>query len=85
MDEVLERLRRGRRTGDAICGSGRGWLLGARSTLADVVVVPVIVRMADIGLAPCGPTGLPWPAGSAWMRADPAFATTYCQGSLLTC
>ena len=52
MNEALERLRRAAvRMDDAIRQSGGPWLLGARITLADVAIMPVIVRMNDIRLA----------------------------------
>src|SRR5438309_8128183 len=51
MDAALGRLARTlERMGDAIAASGGPWLLGARPTLADVAVMPAIVRMADLGL-----------------------------------
>jgi glutathione S-transferase len=85
MDEALERLRRAvQRMADAIRDSGGPWLLGARISLADVAIMPVIVRMHDIRL------GHLWsdrPAVAEWfeaIRADPAFAPTYYPGSLLT-
>jgi glutathione S-transferase len=59
-------------------------LLGARLTLADVAIMPVIVRMDDIRLAHL------WsdrPVVARWLeaiRADPAFGPTYYTGSLLT-
>ena len=68
----------------AIAGSGGPWLLGTAITLADVAVMPAIVRMADLGLA------------SAWsdlprvarlyheIRAHAGYAPTYYPGSLLT-
>jgi glutathione S-transferase len=85
MNEALDRLRRAAlRMDDAIRESRGPWLLGARLTLADIAIMPVIVRMADIGLARL------WsdrPAVARWLdaiRADPAFAPTYYRGSLLT-
>ncbi|MGH6899425.1 MAG: glutathione S-transferase family protein [Geminicoccaceae bacterium] len=85
MSEALERLRRAVvRMDDAIRQSGGPWLLGARLTLADVAIMPVIVRMNDIRLAHV------WsdlPAVARWLaaiQADPAFRPTYDAGSLLT-
>ncbi len=85
MTEALDRLRRATlRMDDAIRESGGPWLLGARISLADVAIMPVIVRMADIGLAHI------WsdrPALAKWLeaiRADAAFAPTFYPGSLLT-
>lgn len=52
MNEALDRLRRAiARMDDEIRKSGGPWLLGARLTLADVAIMPVIVRMDDIRLA----------------------------------
>jgi glutathione S-transferase len=85
MNEALDRLRRAvARMDDAIRESGGPWLLGARISLADVAIMPVIVRMADIGLAHLWSARL---AVGRWLeaiRADPAFGPTYYTGSLLT-
>jgi glutathione S-transferase len=85
MSEALDRLRRAvARMDDAIRASGGPWLLGETITLADVAIMPVIVRMDDIRLDHA------WaerPAVATWLeaiRADPAFAPTYYPGSLLT-
>jgi glutathione S-transferase len=52
MNEALDRLCRTiARMDDEIRKSGGPWLLGAGLTLADVAIMPVIVRMDDIGLA----------------------------------
>lgn len=85
MDEALDRLRRAlQRMDDTIRESGGPWLLGARIGLADVAIMPVIVRMDDIGLARLWsdrPTVARWLAA---IQADPAVAPTYYEGSLLT-
>jgi glutathione S-transferase len=85
MNEALDRLKRAvARMDAAIAASGGPWLMGADLTLADVAVMPVIVRMADINL---GATWADRPAVAYWLdliRADPVFATTYYRGSLLT-
>src|ERR1700749_4827076 len=50
MDQALGRLRRTYERMDAeIEKSGGPWLLGRDITLADVMVMPAIVRMADLG------------------------------------
>jgi glutathione S-transferase len=84
-NEALDRLRRAvQRMDDAICQSGGPWLLGQHISLADVAIMPVVARMDDIGLARL------WsdrPAVARWfaaIQADPAFAPTYYEGSLLT-
>lgn len=85
MNEALNRLARNIDRMDADIARGGGpFLLGADPTLADISVMPTIVRMDDINLAHM------WedkPAIAAWldaMRAEPAFNPTYYPGSLLT-
>ena len=85
MDAALDRLNRTyARMDREIAQSGGPWLLGAAPTLADVAVMPAIVRMADLGMA-----GM-WddkPRVTRWfesIRAHPAFKPTYYPGSLLT-
>src|SRR3954467_11582898 len=51
MDAELDRMRRTyERMEDATKESGGPWLQGKRPTLADVALMPAIVRMADLGL-----------------------------------
>jgi glutathione S-transferase len=85
MDAALDRMRRTyERMDRSITESGGPWLLGKAITLADVALMPAIVRMADLGL-----DGM-WkdmPQVSRWydaIRAHPAFKPTYYYGSLLT-
>ena len=85
MDAALDRLGRTLvRMEREIAASGGPWLLGRDITLADVAVMPAIVRMADLGLDNL------WkdkPAIARWydaIRAHPAFPPTYYFGSLLT-
>ncbi len=85
MDQALDRLTRSvTRMNEWITGSGGPWLMGGRLTLADIAIMPVIVRLADINL------DAGWddkPAVSRWLeliRAQPAFKPTYYHGSLLT-
>jgi glutathione S-transferase len=67
-----------------IDASGGPFLLGSEPSLADISVMPTIVRMDDIRL------GHMWaekPAVGRWLdaiRADQAFQPTYYPGSLLT-
>jgi glutathione S-transferase len=84
MDAALARLRRSYERMDAeIEKSGGPWLLGKAITLADVTVMPALVRMHDLNLAE-------WqdlPRVVAWfgnIRAHPAFKPTYYPGSLLS-
>jgi glutathione S-transferase len=85
MDAALGRLARTlERMADAIAASGGPWLMGARPTLADVAVMPAIVRMADLGL---DKMWAQMPAIGRWydlIRAHRAFAPTYYPGSLLS-
>lgn len=85
MDEAMGRLQRGvDRMDQWIGGSGGPWLMGAALGLADIAIMPVIVRMADINLDHM------WsgkPRVAAWLeaiRSTPPFAATYYHGSLLT-
>jgi glutathione S-transferase len=85
MNSALERLRRTYERMDAEIGSSGGpWLMGSEPTLADVAVMPAIVRMADLGLDTMWqdiPSIVRWYAA---IRAHPAFTPTYYPGSLLT-
>src|SRR5262252_3853684 len=85
MNAALDRLARTlARMESEIAASGGPWLMGSRITLADVAVMPAIVRMADLGLDTM------WqdlPRVARWhdeIRAHPAYAPTYYPGSLLT-
>src|SRR5262249_45338646 len=50
MDAAMDRLRRTyERMDAAIEASGGPWLMGREPTLADVAVMPALVRMADLG------------------------------------
>ncbi len=84
MDAALGRLRRTYERMDAeIEKSGGPWLLGKDISLADVAVMPALVRMHDLGMAE-------WqdlPRIVTWfdnIRAHPAFTPTYYHGSLLS-
>jgi len=85
MDDALARLRRAYRRMDAeIEKSGGPWLMGAEVTLADIAVMPALVRMADLG---CDGDWRDLPRVVRWfdnIRAQAAFAPTYYAGSLLT-
>jgi glutathione S-transferase len=85
MNGALDRLARTLvRMEEAIAQSGGPWLMGKNLTLADVAVMPAIVRMADLGLDTM------WkdkPTIGRWydaIRAHPAFKPTYYFGSLLS-
>ena len=85
MDEALARLRRSvERLSAWLRESGGPWIFGEWMCLADIAIMPVIVRMEDIGLADM------WsehPQVSDWLAAlqsTPEFSRTYYSGSLLT-
>ena len=84
MDAALARLRRSYERMDAeIEKSGGPWLLGKHITLADVAVMPALVRMHDLNLA--GWHDLPRVV--TWfdnIRAQKAFTPTFYAGSLLS-
>jgi glutathione S-transferase len=84
MDAALARLRRSYERMDAeIAKSGGPWLLGKDVTLADVAVMPALVRMHDLNL-------VGWhdlPRVVTWfdnIRAQKAFTPTFYPGSLLS-
>jgi glutathione S-transferase len=85
MNAAFDRLRRTyERMDGEIAKSGGPWLMGKAITLADVAVMPTLVRMADLGLETL------WqdlPRVVRWydeIRAQEAFAPTYYPGSLLS-
>jgi glutathione S-transferase len=85
MNKALERLRRAiLRISETLRTSGGPWLMGADLTLADIAMLPVVVRMDDLG------HGTMWdrlPEVERWLaafRAHPAYSKTFYFGSLLT-
>jgi glutathione S-transferase len=84
MDAALARLRRSYERMDAeIEKSGGPWLLGKEITLADVTVMPALVRMHDLGM----PDWQDLPRIVTWfdnIRAQAAFQPSYYHGSLLS-
>lgn len=85
MDAAMDRLQRTiLRMDHEIASSGGPWLLGADISLADVAVMPVIVRLSDLGL---DDMWRDYPSVGRWLdqiRAHPAYPVTYYFGSLLT-
>lgn len=84
MDAALARLRRTYERMDAEIEHSAGpWLLGEAITLADIAVMPSLVRIHDLGKAD-------WqdlPRIVTWfdnIRAQPAFKPTFYHGSLLS-
>jgi len=84
MDAALARLRRTyERMDTEIERSGGPWLLGKRITLADVAVMPSLIRIHDLGK----PDWQDLPRVVTWfdnIRAQPAFKPTFYHGSLLS-
>ena len=84
MDAALARLRRAYERMDVeIERSGGPWLLGKDISLADVAVMPALVRMNDLGM----PDWQDLPRIVTWfdnIRAQPSFKPTYYHGSLLS-
>jgi glutathione S-transferase len=85
IDGALGRLRDAvSRMSDTLRSSGGPWLMGPNLCLADIAMMPVLIRMADLSL------GFIWehlPEVERWIaayRARPAFAKAYYFGSLLT-
>ena len=84
VEQAEDRLRRGmRRMSEVIRCHGGPWLL-RDLTLADIAIMPVLIRMEDIGMASF------WrdmPEIERWLdliKQQPAFAPTYCSGALLS-
>ena len=85
MNAALDRLSRTLvRMEDSISATGGPWLLGSRMTLADVAVMPSIVRMADLGLDTMWKDKAAITRWHEEIRAHKAFKPTYYFGSLLT-
>ena len=84
MDAALARMRRSYERMDAeIERSGGPWLLGKKLTLADVAVMPSLVRIHDLGI----PDWQDLPRVVTWfdnIHAHPAFKPTFYHGSLLS-
>ncbi len=85
MDGALDRLARAvARMDDWLAASGGPFLMGQAITLADIAIMPVIVRMDDINLHKV------WaerPTIGRWLpaiRGQQAYAPTYYHGSHLT-
>jgi glutathione S-transferase len=75
--DSMERLRKTLERVAKALDDGRPFLLGEQYTIADIVLVPTVVRMEDLGLAGSWsdlPAVQRWFAG---VQARPSFATAY--------
>ena len=82
IDRSLEQLSETCRRMDAAIGKLGPWLMGGQFTLADVLVMPSIDRMADLGLSHIWEDK--YPRVGEWyerLKARPAFQATYYPGS----
>jgi glutathione S-transferase len=82
IDRSLEQLTETCRRMDAAVSKEGPWLMGEQFTLADVLVMPSIDRMADLGLSTVWEGK--YPGVSEWykrLQARPAFQATYLPGS----
>lgn len=81
LDEALDKLRHTVERMDAALLDRRPWLMGRQFTLADVGLIPTLVRMEDLGLSKL------WtdrPRVAAWLdrvQQRPSFAVTYYPGT----
>jgi glutathione S-transferase len=82
VDKALGELAETCRRMDAAMTRNGPWLMGEQFTLADVLVMPSIDRMADLGLSTVWDGK--YPAVARWyerLQARPAFKATYYAGS----
>jgi glutathione S-transferase len=85
MDSALERLARAvKRMDETIATSGGPWMMGGQLTLADIAMMPNIVRMDDINLGYLWEGRLNIPRWLDAIRGHAAFKPTYYFGALLT-
>jgi len=84
VEASLEQLRNtARRMNDALAKGP--WLIGAQYTLADIIVAPLIDRMADLGYADLWEND--FPRVTEWyerMQARPAFQATFYPGTRMS-
>ena len=84
MSKAVDRLNKGILRMAAALDGGGPWLLGEQFTLADIAIMPVLVRMEDLGMAHM------WadhPRVAEWLRLiklRPAFEKTFYEGALLS-
>jgi glutathione S-transferase len=85
MSRARQRLRQGvLRMRDAIAASGGPWLLGTALTLADIAIMPTIVRMWDLGMEAAWKDAAEIGRWLELIRATPSFDPTFYDGALLT-
>jgi glutathione S-transferase len=81
IEESVERLDASLARVEAALADGRAFILGADLTIADVTLMPSVVRLDDIGMASMWDNR---PAVAQWfarMQAHRAYAATYSPGS----
>jgi len=82
VDKSLEELSETCRRMDGAIAEKGPWLMGEQFTLADVLVMPSIDRMADLRLSSIWESK--YPRVTEWyerLKARPTFRATYCPGS----
>ena len=85
MKNAMSRLRRGiDRMVNWLAESGGPWIAGKSMSLADLAIMPIIVRMDDINLSGLWDRNPPIAEWLDRIRASRHFEATYYSGSLLT-
>jgi glutathione S-transferase len=85
MNKALARLRQAiGRMSEVLRTSGGPWLMGRDLTLADIALMPVLVRMADLGLGYFWQQLAEVDRWLAAFRERPSFSKAFYFGSLLT-
>lgn len=85
MDEAMGRLRRTvERMDDWLAASGGPFLMGRQLTLADIAVMPTLVRLEDLCLEHLWQDKASVARWFAMIKLQPQFKPTYYPGSLLT-
>ena len=82
VDRALGELTETCKRMDAAIAENGPWLIGTQFTLADVLVMPTIDRMSDLGLSSIWQDK--YPRVSEWyerLKARPGFQATYYPGS----
>jgi len=82
-DESLERLRSCIDRVSTKLKDGRNFLLGEHYSIADIVLVPTIIRMIDLKLEALWEKNIPFQSWVDRVMARPSFATAYYEGTRL--